>query len=297
MAIEKVFGKPARTEKGGIHVWEYPKTNQGYRWIERLSLPFADNKLLPLKSGYYTFADRELIKGGVPWMIDAARPYETPPVRGKKAKKMPENLKNQLLKLFLEKAQDENANFNVLFQVLQILVEQGVQDEKALAIARKRFIIGGDNFAVWVLHKAGHAEDVTLFVNKVRNIYRKGTENPKSEFLSNGLHNLLAFISRKDKRYPELLRDGLKNLHPDVRASAYYFLNNAPFPKKERLAFVHSGLDDSSERVRYWSVRFLDTPEISKLDWELLYKASQKEQDKNNLKEMKEVLEKHKAIK
>jgi hypothetical protein len=62
-------------------------------------------------------------------MMKAAEPYEDPPVRGEQAKTMPARLKEELLVMFLEKAQDEETDFNSLCQVMKILVEQGVQDE------------------------------------------------------------------------------------------------------------------------------------------------------------------------
>jgi hypothetical protein len=235
---------------------------------------------------------REAIKRGIPWMIQAAEPYESPRVRGKQAKKMPERLKNELLAMFLEKAHDEDTDFNSLCQVMKILVEQGVQDEKALSIVRKRFASEGDHYAAWVLHKAGHSEDVTLFIEKVRQVYAAGAADPARHFGLSDLHNWLAFIPDEDEQYAGLLREGLKSPNADVRDSAYYFLDSAPFPAGERTAFVHSGLSDPSARVRYWATRYFDKEEMSDRDWELLGIAAEQEKDESNLKEMREVLAK-----
>lgn len=294
--VEKVLGKPSRTKSDGVRVWEYPKTEDGYRWTERLSLPFADGKLLRFSSGFYDSAwnDREAIKGGIPWMMQAAEPYEDPPVRGEQAKKMPEQLKEELLAMFLEKAQDEDTDFNSLCQVMKILVEQGVQDEKALSIVRKRFASEGDHYAAWVLHEAGYAEDVSLFIEKVRQVYAAGAADPARDFGLSDLHNWLAFIPDEDKRYAGLLREGLKSPNADVRDSTYYFLDSAPFPAEERTAFVHAGLSDPSARVRYWATRYFDKEEMSDRDWELLGIAAEQEKDESNLKEMKEVLDRRK---
>jgi hypothetical protein len=298
-SVEKVLGKPTRTKSDGVHVWEYPKTEDGYRWTERLSLPFSDGKLLRFGSGFYDSAwnDREAIKGGIPWMMQAAEPYEDPPVRGEQAKKMPERLKEELLAMFLEKAQDKDTDFNSLCQVLKILVEQGVQDEKALNIVRKRFVSDGDHYAAWVLHEAGHPEDVTLFIDKISKLYREAKGSPERDFGLSDLHNWLAFIPDDDERYPELLREGLRSPHTDVRDDAYFFLDSAPFPEKERIAFIHAGLEDASARVRYWSTRCFDKKNTTNLDWDILRKAAAQERDESTLKEMKEVLDKHGAAK
>lgn len=296
-AVEKVLGKPTRTESGGTHVWEYPKNEDGYRWTERLSLPFAGGKLIRFDSDYYDSAwdQREAIKGGIPWMMEVAEPYEDPPVRGEQAKKMPEGMKKELLLLFLEKAQHKDTDFNSLCQVMKILVEQGVQDQTALDIVRNRFAFEGGHYAAWVLHEAGHPEDVTLFVDKIRHLYREAKDNPERDFGLSDLHNWLAFIPDDDERYPELLREGLSSPHTDVREDAFYFLDSAPFPEQERIAFVHNGLRDSSARVRYWSTRYYDKENMSDRDWELLRKAAEQEKDKRTLKEMQEILDKHQA--
>ncbi len=295
--VEKVLGKPSRTMSNGVHVWEYPKTENGYRWTERLSLPFGDGKLLRFSSEFYDSAwnDREAIKGGIPWMMKAAKPYEEPPVRGEQAKKMPERLKEELLAMFLEKAQDEDTDFNSLCQVMKILVEQGVQDERALSIVRKRFASEGDHYAAWVLHEAGHAEDVTLFIEKIRQVYADGAADPERDFGLSDLHNWLAFIPDEDSRYAGILRDGLKSPNADVRESAYYFLDSAPFPTEERTALVHAGLSDPSARVRYWATRYFDEEEMTDRDWEILRKAAEQEKDESTLKKMREVLDEHQA--
>lgn len=296
-AVEKVLGQPTRTEVDGTHVWEYPKSEDGYQWTERLSIPFVDGKLIRFDSSYYDSAwnNREAIKGGIPWMMEVAEPYKDPAVYGEKGRKMPEGLKKELRSLFLEKAQDKDSDFNSLCQVLHILVEQGVQDEKALDIVRKRFAAEGDHYAAWVLHEAGHPEDVTLFVDKVKALYRDAEDNPDRDFGLSDLHNWLAFIPDDDERYPDLLREGLRSSHADVREDAYYFLDSAPFLEKERVAFVHTGLRDSSARVRYWSARYYDKENMSDRDWDLLRTAVEHEKDESTLKEMQEVLDKHQA--
>ena len=293
--VKGLLGKPSRVEDGGIHVWEYPKMEGGYRWTERLSLPFADGKLIRFGSGYYDSAwnNRKAVKGGLPWMMEVARPYENRAFHGEKAEKMPEQLKKELTALFLKKAAERDDNFESLCQVLQILVAQGVKDERALAVVRKRFISGGGHFAAWVLHEAGQAGDVTLFVDKIRELYREAKGDPERDLESSDLHNWLAFIPDGDKRYPALLREGLKNPNSGVREDAYYFLDSAPFPEEERTAFVRSGLRDASARIRYWSTRYYDKNNMPNRDWELLRKAAEREKDEQTLKEMKEVLEKH----
>lgn len=293
-SVEKVLGKPTRTKSDGIHVWEYPKTEGGYRWTERISLPFVNGKLLRFDTGYYDSAwnDREAVKGGIPWMIEAAEPYED-----SEEAKMPHRLIVELQALFLKKAQDKDVHFDSLCRVLKVLVEQGVQDEKALNIVRKRFAAEGGHDAAWVLHKAGHPEDVTLFIEKVRQVYSDAKDDPERDFGPSDLHNWLAFIPRDDERYPELLREGLKSPNADVRDTAFYFLDSAPFPEEERIDFIHTGLKDSSVRVRYWATRYYDKKNMTNRDWELLRKAAVQEKDESTLKEMKEVLEKHDAVK
>jgi hypothetical protein len=285
---EGLLGVPTRTEATGLLVWDYPKNEDGYRWTERLALPFTNGKLVRFDSAYYDsgWDQRSAIKGSTPWMMEAAEPYEDP-----EAKKMPEELKGELLELFLEKAEDGDEDFNSLCQVLKILVEQGVRDKQALSIVRARFASKGGHFAAWVLHEAGQAEDVTLFIKKIREFYRIGNEKPDHDFGSSDLHNWLAFIPNDDQRYPELLRNGLTSPNASVRESAYFFLSSAPFPVKDRISFVHNGLRDSSARVRYWSTRYYARNAMSKRDWELLKRASELEKDDHTLKEMKEVLE------
>jgi hypothetical protein len=109
------------------------------------------------------------------------------------------------------------------------------------------------------------------------------------------LHNWLAFIPDEDKRYAGILREGLMSPNADVRESAYYFLDSAPFPAEERTAFVHAGLSDSSARVRYWATRYFDEEEMTDRDWELLSKAAEQEKDESTLKEMRGVLDEHQA--
>lgn len=214
-----------------------------------------------------------------------AEPYEDPPVRGEEAEVMPEKLKAELLRLFLEKAEQPEVDFNRLCQVLKILVEQGVRDPKALGIVRKRFAEEGGHFAAWVLHEAGQPEDVTLFVEKIRDAYRGKKGN-------SDLHNWLSFVPDEDPRYPDLLRDGLNSRDAGVRGTAYYFLRNAPFPQAERLAFVRSGLRDAENRVRSWSARFYAHHKMSGADWKLLEEAAVQEKDEYTRKEMDEVLSK-----
>lgn len=293
--VEKMLGKPTRTVRG-IHVWDYPKTEDGYRWTERLSLPFAGGKLSRFDSSYYdsVWDNREAIKGDIPWMMEVAEPYEAPPVRGKQARKMPEGLQKELLSLFLEKAQNKDTDFNLLCQVLKVLVEQGVRDEKALDIVRKRFATEGGHYAAWVLHKAGQAEDVTLFVDKVRQAYKAAKDDPKWDWASSDLHNWLAFIPDSDERYADLLREGLTSPNADVRESAFYFLDSASIPAEERKVFVRAGLRDSSARVRSSSTRYYAKQKMSDADWELLRKAAEQEKDESTLKKMEEMLDKHK---
>ena len=71
----------------------------------------------------------------------------------------------------IEKAVDPEADFESLCQVLKVLVEQGVENEKALQLVRDRFRKEGGHWAAWVLHEADHEEDISLFVEKVREFY------------------------------------------------------------------------------------------------------------------------------
>jgi len=97
-------------------------------------------------------------------------------------------------------------------------------------------------------------------------------------------------LTHDDKRYPELLREGLKSPHAAVRDDAYFFLDSVPFPVEERISFVHAGLRDPAARVRYWATSYYDRENMSDQDWDLLRKAADQEKDKQTLKEMKEVL-------
>jgi hypothetical protein len=296
-SVESVLGSPARKERNGIRIWEYPKNEAGYQWTERLLLPFTDGKLTRFGTQYFDSGDhqRHAIKGDIPWMIKMAEPYDDPPERGAQAKKMPENLKVELLALFLEKKDADAEDFNSLCEVMKILVEQGVNDKRALDVVRRRFASEGGHFAAWVLHKAGHAEDVALFIDKIHELYRKAKKTPAIELGMSDLHNWLAFIPDDDKRYPAILREGLSHSNEYVRESAYYFLDSAPFPQEERIAFVHSGLRDSCARVRYWAARYYAKHTMSKQDWDLLQKAAKREKDEDNLKEMKKVIETQQA--
>ena len=287
--VVALIGAPTTTREDGARVWEYPKEEDGFRWTERLTLPFAAGKLARFDGEYYDSAwnSREAIPGGLPWMKSQAEPYEDPPVRGEEAKAMPDALKVELLRLFLQKAEDPEEDFNGLCQVMKILVEQGVRDPKALEIVRKRFAADGDHYAAWVLHEAGQPEDVTLFVDKIRAAYRDGEGGALSD-----LHNWLAFVPDEDPRYPDLLRDGLKSRSGSVRDSAYFFLGSAPFPEEERLAFVRQGLRDPEKGVRYWSARVFAKREMSDAGWKLLEEAAGREQDETTRKDMLEVLSK-----
>ena len=286
--VVALIGTPTKTREDGARIWEFPKEEDGYRWVERLTLPFPKGKLARFDGEYYDSAwnSREAIPGGLPWMrIKASPPYGDPFASGEKAEIMPEALKEELLRLFLQKAEDPEEDFNGLCEVMKILVEQGVRDQRALEIVRKRFAADGDHYAAWVLHEAGQAEDVTLFVEKIRKSYRDGEGG-----VSTDLHNWLAFVPDDDPRYPDLLRDGLSSRSGSVRDSAYFFLGSAPFPEEERLAFVRKGLRDPEERVRYWSARFFDKHEMSEADWKLLEEAAGREQDETTRKDMLEVL-------
>jgi hypothetical protein len=267
--------------------------------VERLSLPFADGKLARFESGYFDSAwnKREAIKGGVSWMKETAAAYEGPGESGDGPKKMPAAVKAELLAMFIEKAQDKEENFDLLCQVMMTLVEQGVRDEKALKIVRERFVAEGGHHAAWVLHEAGDPADVTLFVDKVKELYRTVADEPDTELPSGDLHNLLAFIPDEDERYPDLLREGLRSRNDDVRETAFGFVGRAPFPEKERLAFIHGGLGDASASVRDSSACCFYGKNTTGLDWELLRKAFGKETDKSTFERMREVLEKHDAEK
>ncbi len=284
-----LIGAPTKIREDGVRIWEYPKEADGFRWTERLTLPFAADKLARFDGEYYDSAwdSREAIPGGLPWMKSQAELYKDPPVRGEEAKAMPDALKAELLRLFLQKAEDPEEDFNGLCQVMTILVEQGVRDPKALSIVRKRFAADGDHYAAWVLHEAGQPEDVTLFIDKIRAAYRDGEGGALTD-----LHNWLAFVPDDDPRYPDLLRDGLSSRSGSVRDSAYFFLGSAPFPEEERLAFVRQGLRDQEKRVRYWSARVFAKREMSDADWKLLEDAAAREQDESTRKDMLEVLSK-----
>jgi hypothetical protein len=299
--VVKVLGKATRAEGDRVQVWDYPKEDKEFRWVERLSLPFADGKLARFESGYFDSAwnKREAIKGGVSWMKETAAAYEGEGEgeSGDEPKKMPAAVKAELLAMFIEKAQDKEEDFDLLCQVMMTLVEQGVRDEKALKIVRERFAAEGGHHAAWVLHEAGDPADVSLFVDKIREVYRNLADEPDAELQSSDLHNWLSFIPDEDDRYPDLLREGLRSRNDDVRETAFGLVHRAPFPEKERLAFIHGGLGDADAMVRYWSACCFDGKNTTGLDWELLRKAFGRETDKSTLKRMREVLEKHDAQK
>ena len=230
-------------------------------------------------------------------MMETAEAYEGTGECGDEPKKMPAAVKAELLAMFIEKAQDKEEDFDALCQVLTKLVKRGVRDEGALKMVRKRFVAEGGGYAAWVLHEAGDPADVTLFVDKVRELYRNVADEPDTELPAGDLHNLLAFIPDEDDRYPDLLREGLRSRNDDVRETAFGLVHRAPFPEKERLAFIHGGLGDASARVRDSSACCFDGKNTTGLDWELLRKAFGKETDKSTLKRMREVLEKHDAEK
>ncbi len=293
------LGTPALVREDGAHIWEYPQDEDGWRSTERLVLPFSDGKLARFDSGYHDsgWKSREAIPGGLPWMLEQAGPYspyddEKPGARGEKAKVMPEELKEELLRLFLEKAEQPGEDSNDLSLVLMILVEQGVRDPKALGIVREWFEADGGHYAAWTLHRVGQAEDIALFVGKVRETYRVADEG---EGVSSDLHNWLAFIPNEDERYPDLLREGLSHSKGPVRETAYYFLRSAPFPQEERLAFVRSGLRDAEQGVRRRITWFYDAHEMSDSDWQLLEEAASRETDEYTRKEMQKTLSKRRA--
>jgi hypothetical protein len=288
------LGAPAKVREDGARLWKYPKEESGYRWTETLTLPFDQGKLARFDDGYYDSAwnKRQTIEGSLPWMKAQAEAYEDPPVRGEKAKVMPEALKAELLRLFLEKSELPDEDFNGLCQVLMVLVEQGVRDPKALGVVRKRFAAEGDHYAAWVLHEAGQPQDIALFIEKIRGAYQKA-DGENGGF--SDLHNWLAFIPDDDPRYPDLLREGLNCRNGSVRETAYYFLDSAPFPQEERLTFVRLGLRDAEKRVRYWSARFYGDHEMSDPDWQPLKETADQEKDERTRKEMHEVLSKRKT--
>ena len=296
--VVKVLGKATRTEGDRVQVWDYPKEDKEFRWVERLSLPFADGKLARFESGYFDgLINREAIKGGLSWMMETAEAYEGTGECGDEPKNMPAAVKAELLAMFIENAQDKEVDFDALCHVLTELVKRGVRDEKALKIVRERFVAEGGGNAAWVLYEAGDPADVTLFVDKVRELYRNVADEPDTELPAGDLHNLLAFIPDEDDRYPDLLREGLRSRNDDVRETAFGFVRRAPFPEKERLAFIHGGLGDASASVRDSSACCFDGKNTTGLDWELLRKAFGKETDKSTLRRMREVLEKHDAEK
>ena len=297
-SVEKIFGKPDKIKNDGRYIWEYTKTENGYQWTEQLTLTFKNGKLQEFGSDYYTVSEEKAIKGSIPWMVETAESYEN----DDKTRKMPENLKKELLALFLEKAQDKKNDFDSLCQVLWTLLKQGVKDEEALKIVRKHFKSKGGHHAAWVLHEAGHPEDIDLFVDKIKQLYSKGKANPEApaeddfDEFSNffDLDNWLCFIPKGDKRYANLLREGLQSPNANIRETAYYFLNSAPFSSEECRNFAHIGLQDSSNRVRYWSIGFYKEKDLTQKDLELLRKLAKQEKDKSNIKKLKEILKKHK---
>jgi len=283
--VEAVLGKPARTEADATRVWEYPIEEDGYSRVEKITLPFKEGKLARFDASYHDsgWNSREVIRGTTAWMNTVAEEYEEPPQRGAVAKPMPEDLKKELLALFLQKAEQPEENFNSLCQVMKILVEQGLQDEKALDIVRKRFAEEGGHHAAWVLHRANRPQDIELFVGKIREAYRKGREKPEdSDAVESDLHNWLAFIPNEDKSYPDLLREGLAHPNESVRETAYFFLDSAPLPEEEQIALIRAGLVDSSDRVRYWAVRCFDERPMTDADREFIAKAAEKEKNKEN---------------
>lgn len=291
-AVEVILGKPARTDRDGTRVWEYPKEERGYRQMEKISLPFGAGKLARFDASYRDdgWEDRQVIRGSVAWMSVAANEYKDPPVRGETIKPMPGELKKELLDLFLQKAGQAGEDFNTLCSVMTILVEQGVQDEKALGIIRRRFMDEGGHYAAWVLHKAGHPEDIELFAGKIREVYRIGRANPQEPSESD-LHNWLAFIPDEDARYPDLLREGLGNPNESVRTTAYFFIDSAPLPAGETHALIRAGLKDPAARVRYWAGRYFGQKPMSDEDWQLLAKAAAVETDEENLRQFQKLLE------
>ncbi|WP_404307179.1 hypothetical protein [Neorhodopirellula lusitana] len=292
---EALLGRPTRVFVSGTYVWEYPKSEDGYRWTERLALPFTNGKLVRFDSRFFDsgLGHQQAIEGGIPWMIQAARPYEEPAERGAKAKKMPEALQKQLLELFLENADKDSGDFDEACEVMEILIEQGVRDGRALDLVRKRFQSEGGHRAAWVLHEAGQQEDVSLFVEKIRERYQRTEKERGGGFLFDDLHNWLAFVPKDDDRYPDLIRDGLSSPDEDVRESVFYFLDTAPLPKQERVKFVRAGLQDSSAEVRYRAASYFTKDKMSPQDWDLLQNAASKEKNEDTLTRMREVLKEH----
>lgn len=287
--VVAAIGAPTKVLEGGVRVWEATKEEDGYRWVERLSLPFANDKLTRFDDGFHDsgWESRETVFGGVPWMQAQAEPYEKSGVRGEKAEVMPDKLKAELLRLFLEKAEQPGADFDGLCQVLKTMVEQGVRDPNALGIVRKRFAKEGGHYAAWVLHEAGDPDDITLFVAKVQEAYQ---DTDKDQGGLSDLWNWLSFIPKNDVRYPELLRGCLNSRKSLVRGTAYQRLGKAPLAMDEKLAFVRSGLRDADDDVRGASAEFFQDHAMSEADWKLLEEVAPHEKDEGVLKEMREAL-------
>ncbi len=296
-AVEGLLGKPARSGDDGQLVWETVIEEDGYRRTERFLLPFNDGKLGRFDENYFDsgWENRVAIRGGVEWMLEQIDPSIRGDVFAQEKTELTEELKKELLVLFLKNAADPAVDFNDLCRVLNVLVKQGLRDENALKIVRARFAKNGGHYAAWVLREADDVEGVGLFVSKVRQIYAQGKDDPeKSIGLSSDLHNLLAFIPKEDARYPDLLRDGLTSGNESVRESAYFFIGSAPFPAEERMEFVRAGLQDASARVRYWAAGYFRDHEAAEADWEILREISGNEKDQQAAERMREVLKNRK---
>lgn len=293
-SVEEILGKPNRTENDGRRVWENVIEEDGYRRTERYSLPFSEGKLARFDGGYFEggWGNRVAIKGSVAWMLEQIDPPNGDDVfREIEEVDLTSEMKKELLELFFKHAQDKDADFNNLCRVLTELVKQGVADEKAMVIVRERFAKEGDHYAAWVLHEAEDAEGVGLFVMKVREIYATAEEDPGERIgWTSDLYNLLSFIRKKDERYPDLLREGLRNTNPSVRETAYYFIDSAPFPAEETSEFVRTGLKDVSARVRSSAAEYFEDHAATDADWQLLQEISEQEKDKQAAKRMREVL-------
>ena len=297
-SVEAVLGKPTRKEEDGSRVWEKPIKEDGYRRVEKFTLPFKADKLGRFDASYHDsgYESREALRGSLAWMKEVAEPYEEPRVRGEAIKPMPAELKKELLELFLQKAEQPKEDFNGLCQVMKVLVEQGIRDQRALEIVRQRFAADGGHYAAWVLHQAGDPADTALFIDKIKEAYRRARENPKQE-VEFDLHNWLAFVPDEDKRYPDLLRQGLGSPSTPVRRIAYFYLDSAPFPEEEKMAQVRTGLTDPEEEVRLWAARCFEDLPMTDKDWELLAEAAEKEKDKHDRDRYDELLNKRKQKK
>ncbi len=302
-SVEEVLGEPTRTDENGNRMWETVIEEDGYRRTERFSLPFINGKLARFDGSYFDsgWEDQVAIKGSVAWMVEQIDPSVPGDVFGQaddSEEKPSAALKEELLRLFFRHAADPELSaldFNGICRVLKVLVEDGLRDEKALEFVRERFAKSGGHYAAWVLHEAGDAESIGLFVSKVREIYAEGKAHPDETYgWSSDLHNLLSFIPKNDARYAPLLREGLTNVNDSIRESTYYFLGSAPFPNVERMEFVRAGLKDESARVRYWAADYFDDHEVPDADWELLREISENEKDERTSDEMREALKNRK---